>query len=262
MTPQGIERYTAIGENTIFDNKAQTVIQTWVSLGHVHETQRSIRKILLLRRKPRLDTICNNHHQRCRRNKNMTKIETQKITLDDLTPAEYNPRVMKPSNQLKLKKGLETYGLVDPIIIDLTDNNTIIGGHQRYETLQQIDPEQTLHLLKLGDIGWVFTTTDLKIKDKNDQKSLNISLNNQNLMGDWDYLKLDILIEDLIQDNYQVELTGFTEEDLLFDEEDITQVDYEDTTPHEPNIPTPTTQKDEVVQKKIICPQCQHEILL
>lgn len=198
----------------------------------------------------------------------MTKKEKQNtlttttINIQDLKPAEYNPRIMKPSNQLKLKKGLETYGLVDPIIIDLTDNNTIIGGHQRYETLQQINPEQTLHLLKLGDIGWVFTTTDLKIKDKNDQKSLNISLNNQNLMGDWDYLKLDILIEDLIQDNYQVELTGFTEEDLLFDEEDITQVDYEDTTPHEPNIPTPPQSNDEVVQKKIICPQCQHEILL
>lgn len=28
MTPQGIERYTVIGENMIFDTKAQTVIQT------------------------------------------------------------------------------------------------------------------------------------------------------------------------------------------------------------------------------------------
>ena len=104
-------------------------------------------------------------------------VEFEKININQIKPAEYNPRIMKPSEALKLKNNLETFGLVDPIIIDLTDNNTVIGGHQRLEALKEIDDDMNLKLLRLGDIGLIFRETELHIKDKNDQKALNLSLN-------------------------------------------------------------------------------------
>lgn len=147
-------------------------------------------------------------------------IDTTKININELHPAEYNPRIMKPSAQLKLKRGIQTFGLIDPIIIDLTDNNTIIGGHQRYNALQEIDNNMNLTLIPLGDIGLVIQDTNLKIKDKNDQKAMNISLNNQNLMGDWDTQKLEEILYELKEEDYRIELTGF-------DTADLTEEDYE-----------------------------------
>lgn len=149
-------------------------------------------------------------------------LKTRTINIEELKPAEYNPRVMPPSEQLKLKNGLETFGLVDPIIIDLTDENTVIGGHQRLEVLKEIDDEQELTLIPLGDIGLVIRETDLKIKDKNDQKALNLALNK--IQGDWDYSKLDDLLLELSDDHYQIELTGFDEQDITLD----TDFDYSD----------------------------------
>lgn len=149
----------------------------------------------------------------------MNTLKTTKINIQDLKPAEYNPRIMPPNEQEKLKQGLTTFGLVDPIIIDLTDNNTVIGGHQRLDVLKQINPDEELTLIKLGDIGLVIKETDLKIKDKNDQKAINLALNK--IQGDWDYKKLDDLLLELSEDYYQIELTGFGDEDLELEFDDL-----------------------------------------
>ena len=57
---------------------------------------------------------------------------------------------MPPAEMQKLEKNINTYGLVDPIIINLK-NNTIIGGHQRYDILISQDETQDLQLIKRGD---------------------------------------------------------------------------------------------------------------
>lgn len=181
----------------------------------------------------------------------MNTLKTTKINIQDLKPAEYNPRIMPPNEAEKLKQGLTSFGLVDPIIIDLTDNNTVIGGHQRLEILKQLNPDTELLLIKLGDIGLVIKETDLKIKDKNDQKALNLALNKIN--GDWDYKKLDDLLLSLNEDNYNIELTGFDDDDielsvltneLEFEEEQ----DLESLTEYNPPKKT-----------RLICPACHHE---
>lgn len=63
----------------------------------------------------------------------------EKRKLDDLIPAEYNPRKqLKPGDAEyeKIKKSLIHFGYVDPIIIN--KDGTIIGGHQRYKVLKHI----------------------------------------------------------------------------------------------------------------------------
>ena len=145
-------------------------------------------------------------------------MQIQKIHIHNLIPSEYNPRYMKESQSQKLSKNLQKFGLVDPIIINL-QNNHIIGGHQRYNILIQQygdkteGSDKTLNLLKLGDIGWVFDETDLKIPDENHEKALNISLNR--LSGEFDDLKLSQLLETLQEDHFDMELTGFEDYEIL-----------------------------------------------
>jgi len=140
-------------------------------------------------------------------------LENKKININELKPAEYNPRIMPEEEYNKLKNSLDTFGLVDPIIIDLKHNNTIIGGHQRYQVLIDENPEQELQLIQLGDIGLIIKETNIKLNDINDQKALNLALNK--IQGEWDYNKLDDLLIELTDDHYQIELTGFDDIDLM-----------------------------------------------
>lgn len=148
----------------------------------------------------------------------MSNIEIGKISLDDIIPAEYNPRRMSNTEYKKLSESIHNFGLVDPIIINLR-NNKIIGGHQRYRILYDeciSNPTKPidLHIIKLGDIGWAFPDTDLHIESEEHEKALNILLNQKNLMGDWDNIKLEELLNDLNSVNFDLEMTGFDDYEL------------------------------------------------
>ena len=156
----------------------------------------------------------------------MVKIEKIKIT--DIIPADYNPRLISESETNKLKNSLSTFGLVDPIVINLK-NKHIIGGHQRFDVLidQHLEDNKIfdeLNLIKLGDIGWVFTDTDLRIESEDHEKALNLALNK--ISGDWDYDKLTTLFSDLKMSNLDVELTGFddTEIEVLLDDFEYNEI--------------------------------------
>lgn len=142
-------------------------------------------------------------------------LELEKIKITDIVPAEYNPRQISDEEMTKLKNSLEEFGLVDPIVINLK-NNRIIGGHQRFDILLAEYNEDKnfneLNLIRLGDIGWVFTDTDLKIDSEEHEKALNLRLNN--LSGDWDYDKLTSIFEDLQLSGLDVTLTGFDDNEI------------------------------------------------
>lgn len=137
-------------------------------------------------------------------------MKIDKITLNEIKPATYNPRIMSIEEQEKLEKNLQEFGLVDPIIINLK-NNQIIGGHQRYKILQK-EQEKTgkqkeFTLIQMGDIGWVFLDEDMYINDENHEKALNLALNK--ISGEWDYTKLESILDDLQKIHFKMDLTGF-----------------------------------------------------
>lgn len=143
-------------------------------------------------------------------------MEIEKIKITDITPTEYNPRKITDTEKTKLRNSLNTFGVVDPIIINLK-NMHIIGGHQRYDTLLDMYMEnnsftETLNLIRLGDIGWVFPDTDLQVKDEDHEKALNLALNKIN--GEWDYDKLQEVLQELELSPLNVELTGFDNEEI------------------------------------------------
>ena len=144
-------------------------------------------------------------------------MDFEQINITDIVPAPYNPRTISSRDKEKLRNSLEEFGLVDPIVINLK-NNQIIGGHQRYDAildqyLLDGDFDKKLNLIRLGDIGWVFTETELTISDENAEKALNIALNK--ISGEWDFEKLEEVFNDLQVDDYDVDLTGFDNEELM-----------------------------------------------
>jgi hypothetical protein len=142
-------------------------------------------------------------------------MEKDLINITDIKPADYNPRMISSGDYEKLTQSIKTFGLVDPIIINLNDN-TVIGGHQRYDVLMDMymdnEIDKELSLLKLGDIGWVFTNDQLNVKDENFEKALNLSLNK--ISGEWDEDKLAVVLEDLEVSGFDVTLTGFDSEEV------------------------------------------------
>lgn len=140
-------------------------------------------------------------------------MEFKSINIDELKPAEYNPRIdLKPGDKEfeKIRKSIEEFGYVDPVIIN--KDGTIIGGHQRYKVLK--------------DIGYTQIECIVIDIDKDKEKALNIALNK--ISGDWDKVKLKDLLTEL-QGIGMAEITGFdlAELGMLGVQESVTEDDFD-----------------------------------
>lgn len=125
-------------------------------------------------------------------------MNVEKRLVTDLVHADYNPRkklTEKDAEYQKIKRSLEEFGYVDPIIIN--SDNTIIGGHQRATVLQALG----------------YTEIDVVVvdMDKTKEKALNVALNK--ISGEWDFEKLEVLLEEL-QLEMDATITGFDDEDI------------------------------------------------
>lgn len=134
-------------------------------------------------------------------------MEIRKISVDKLKSADYNPRLdLKPgdSEYEKLKRSLEEFGYVEPVIWNKRTGN-IVGGHQRMKVMKQ---------LGYTDVDCVVLDIDLT-----KEKALNIALNK--IGGDWDDSLLSALLKDLSDSGFDTSLTGFEMAEIteLFDDE-------------------------------------------
>ena len=107
----------------------------------------------------------------------------EKIQIDKLNPAPYNPRKnLKPGDAEyeHIKNSIDTFGYIDPIIWNSRTGN-IVGGHQRFKILKA----QGVKEIECVVVDYDETT----------EKAANASLNKA--QGDWDIAKLDELLTDL-----------------------------------------------------------------
>jgi len=124
----------------------------------------------------------------------------QKISIEKLKPAEYNPRKdLKPEDEeyQKIKRSLIEFGYVAPVIVNA--DMTVIGGHQRLKVLKEL--------------GYTEIECNIVDLDKNKEKALNIALNK--ISGEWDNDKLEELLAELKGEEIDMDITGFS-----FDEVD------------------------------------------
>lgn len=119
----------------------------------------------------------------------------EKIKVEQLIPADYNPRKdLQPgdSEYEKIKRSLEEFGYVDPVIWNKTTGR-VVGGHQRLKVLAS-----------MGRTEVECVVVEL---DEEKEKALNVALNK--ISGDWDKEKLAVLMTDLDAADFDVSLTGF-----------------------------------------------------
>ena len=120
----------------------------------------------------------------------------EKISLEKLNPAKYNPRKeLKPGDKEfeKLKSSMEKFGYVELIVVNVANNNTVISGHQRLSVLKATGAtEAECVLVELNEA---------------DEKALNLAMNK--IRGDWDVPKLAEVLENLKSLNYDFSFTGF-----------------------------------------------------
>lgn len=134
-----------------------------------------------------------------------TQMNLQRISVDKLKPAKYNPRKdLKPGDPAyeKIKRSLHDFGYVDPVIWNEVTGN-IVGGHQRYKVLKAEG---------VTEIDCVV----VHIENPQDEKALNVALNKA--VGEWEPKALADLLQDLQLSGYDVGATGFdaAEVDDLF----------------------------------------------
>lgn len=98
------------------------------------------------------------------------KIEIRKMKLDDLKPAEYNPRIISDEAFQGLGHSIDRFGMLSYIVWNKRSGN-IVGGHQRCK-----------HLLEIGEEEADVVVVDL---DDNEEVALNITLNNRSIRGDF-----------------------------------------------------------------------------
>lgn len=107
--------------------------------------------------------------------------------LSELIPAPYNPRLALDDGDRryrKLKRGIEQFGLVEPLVWNSTTRH-LVGGHLRHRILQE-----------LGHTTVEVSVVSLPMEA---EKALNLLLNNKEAQGDWNINELTIVLQELEQ---------------------------------------------------------------
>ena len=127
-------------------------------------------------------------------------MEIKKIKIKKLKRAIYSPRLELDRNDTTyqmIKASIEKFGNVQPIIINIRNNNIIDGN---------------IRILVLEDLGFDEVDCVLLDLDERTEKHLSLSLNN--LDGYWDNEKLKILFEELQLTEEELFITGFSEYEI------------------------------------------------
>jgi len=123
-------------------------------------------------------------------------MKIKKFRLNDLTPAEYNPRVITLEALVGLQKSIKEFGYIQPIVVNIHEGaKTIIAGHQRVKAM----------------IAQKFSEADCVVVDFDPlkEKAANIAMNSETISGDWDFEGLESLLGEL-----KIDFSGFEEVNL------------------------------------------------
>ncbi len=124
-------------------------------------------------------------------------MQIEKKKLSELIPAPYNPRKISKKELERLKRSLDEFGYVEPVIWN-KHTGYVVGGHQRLKALKELGVEEVDCVV-----------VDL-LEDK--EKALNIALNK--ISGDWDSDKLYEILDELDNNKFDITFTGFEMADL------------------------------------------------
>lgn len=130
------------------------------------------------------------------------KFEPRRMHRRDIHGVAYNPRVIDDYAKARLKKKLETRGLLQALTVNIHPQcmGNLVSGHQRLAILDALEGTDDYEL----DVDCV------KLTPKQEREE-NAFFNNRSVQGDWDLAKLAELVA---SDDLDFESMGFTEMDL------------------------------------------------
>ena len=155
----------------------------------------------------------------------------KEIEINKLKPARYNPRQISTKQYNDLKKSIERFGLVDPIIVN--KDFTIIGGHKRYKICKE---------LKHKEIDCV--VLDLT---KEQERELNVRLNKNTGDFDMDILANEFNIDELVDWGFKHIDLGLNVDKL----DDTFKLDDSDKSPFQQMAFTLADKQVEFIKNKI-----------
>lgn len=125
-------------------------------------------------------------------------MKIQEINIDEVIPYSRNPRNNKAAIS-KVASSIKEFGWKQPIVVD--KDNIVIVGHTRLEAARS---------LKLK------TVPVLHAKDLSDAqvKAYRIADNKVGEFAEWDYELLECEFDDLKEVDFDLELTGFSDEEI------------------------------------------------
>src|SRR5210317_1763393 len=119
--------------------------------------------------------------------------------INSIQPYVNNPRKLKDSAIDKVAMSIKEYGFRQPIVVDA--NRIIVVGHTRYRASK-----------KLG-----LKEVPITVADNLNQEQINayrIADNRTNEDAEWDYKLLQEEFSNLVDEKFNLELTGFNEDEL------------------------------------------------
>jgi hypothetical protein len=81
------------------------------------------------------------------------------------------------------------------------------------------DGIKELHTIQLGAYSWAFSDDDLKELTPTEEMAANVALNR--VGGEWDFQQLSIVLSELKEEDFDISITGFSEEELKGIDEEL-----------------------------------------
>lgn len=128
--------------------------------------------------------------------------------VENLIPAEYNPRHIGEEAFEQLKASIKRFDAVEPIVVNMHPDreNIIISGHQRHRAAKSLGMD-------------TFPCVEVEL-DRDQERELNIRMNKNTGSWDWDELANQFHAEELVD-------WGFTSEELFEYSEDAFGEDFD-----------------------------------
>ena len=121
----------------------------------------------------------------------ITQPESREIQRSDINFANYNPRKITQEARKNLKANLKRVGLLGGIVWNEVTGN-LVSGHQRISVIDEVnkynpDTRTNDYLIRVDVID----------VDEQQEKELNILMNNPNAQGTWDFDALARIVPDI-----------------------------------------------------------------
>lgn len=123
------------------------------------------------------------------------ELRIEQKSIDSLVVPDYNPRKISAKQKEEIKRSLQTFGFVQPLVVNVNEErfNIVVGGNQRLQIAKQLGYE-TVPCIEVN-------------LDEKQEKELNLRLNKNQAEFDYGILK-EFFDRDLLYD------VGFTDGEI------------------------------------------------